>query len=159
MDPAHFSIFRDITLEYFAKLAPDESPPALEEAFIQFAAPVLLDYASVVGISGEYEGCLYLTTTRPLLRRLLELQGEGEISERTIEDMCRELSNVLSGNATRAFGAQWKISVPRTLRREDFAALLLPPSTFTIPIRWASNEAFLVIGLQPAATSAPSILE
>jgi hypothetical protein len=67
MDPAHFSVFRDITLEYFAKLAPDEAPPALEEAFIQFAAPVLLDYASVVGISGEYEGCLYLTTTRPLL--------------------------------------------------------------------------------------------
>lgn len=150
MNPQQLQLFRQITLDYFAKLSPADEP-VLEAPYLQFGEPALLDYASLVSIRGEYEGCLYLTSPVALLQSLLEVHGETEVSERTLRDMCRELSNVLSGNASQAFSGQWEISVPQSLGREDFRHLRLPPSAFVMPIRWRGVTALLVIGLEPAA--------
>lgn len=150
MNPQQLQLFKKITLDYFAKLSPADEP-VLEAPYLQFGEPVLLDYASLVLIRGEYEGCLYLTSPVSLLHSLLEAHGETEVSERTLRDMCRELSNVLSGNASQAFSGAWEISVPQSLGPEDFRHLQLPPSAFVMPIRWRGTTALLVIGLDPVA--------
>src|SRR5688572_4313509 len=134
MDVRQFQLFRQITLDYFAKLAPDEGP-VVESPYLQFGEPALLDYASLVRISGELEGCLYLTASVPMLASLLEAHREPELSEVTLRDVCRELSNVLSGNASQAFAGEWRISVPESLGPEDLATLALPASTFVLPFR------------------------
>lgn len=149
MDARQFQLFRQITLDYFAKLSPGEEP-VLEPPYLQFGEPALLDYASVVRIRGEYEGCLYLTSPVPMLESLLAVNGETEVSQRTLRDMCRELSNVISGNASQAFGGDWEISVPQSVSPEERAGLALPRSAFVMPIRWRNATALLVIGLQPA---------
>lgn len=149
MDVRQLQLFKQITLDYFAKLAPAE-PPALDPPYLQFGGPPLLDYASLVRIAGEMSGCLYLTSPIPMLRHLLQINGEPEVSERTLRDMCRELSNVLSGNASQAFGGEWEISVPYSLGPDEFAGLGLPPSTFVMPLRWRGATALLVVGLEPA---------
>jgi hypothetical protein len=148
MDSRQLQLFRSITLDYFAKLSPGDDP-VLEEPYLQFGDPALLDYASLVRIKGAYEGCLYLTSPAALLHSLLQLHGEAEVSRRTLQDMCRELSNVLSGNASQAFGENWQISVPVTLGPGDFNGLRLPPSAFVMPIRWRGCTALLVVGLEP----------
>lgn len=148
MDSRQLHLFKKITLDYFAKLSPGDEP-VLETPYLQFGEPALLDYASLVRIRGEYEGCLYLTSPVPLLHSLLELHGESEVSERTLRDMCRELSNVLSGNASQAFSGNWEISVPQSLGPEDFPSLRLPHSAFVMPIRWRRSTALLVVGLEP----------
>lgn len=148
MEAHQFHLFKSITLEYFAKLAPDE-PPVLEAPYFQFGDAPVLDYASVVRIRGKYAGCLYLTSPAPMLRNLLQINGEQEVSERTLLDMCRELSNVLSGNASRAFGGDWEISVPISLGPGEAAAYYLPASAFVMPMRWRGATALLVIGLEP----------
>ena len=148
MDPRQLQLFRAITLDYFAKLTPGE-PPVLEEPYLQFGKPALLDYASLVRIRGEYNGCLYLTSSVPMLESLLGVHGEDERSERTLRDMCRELSNVLSGNASQAFGGNWEISVPVSLGPGEFDSLKLPPSAFVMPLSWRGSTALLVIGLEP----------
>ncbi len=150
MDPRQLQLFRSITLDYFAKLTPGDEP-VLEEPYLQFGEPALLDYASLVRIRGEYEGCLYLTSPVPLLQSLLRVHGEAEVSERTLKDMCRELSNVLSGNASQAFGGNWEISVPVSLGPGDFEAVRIPPSAFVMPIRWRGCTALLVVGLESGA--------
>ncbi|MGH7488776.1 MAG: chemotaxis protein CheX [bacterium] len=150
MDPQQLQLFKRITLAYFAKLSPEDEP-VLEAPYLQFGEPALLDYASLVRIRGEYEGCLYLTTPAPLLHSLLAINGETELSERTLRDMCRELSNVLSGNASQAFSGNWEISVPQSLGPGDLKDLRLPPSAFVMPLRWRGSRALLVIGLEPAA--------
>ncbi|MEL7059544.1 MAG: chemotaxis protein CheX, partial [Acidobacteriota bacterium] len=109
--------------------------------------PVLLDYTSLVEIHGEYDGCLYLTSPVPMLENLLEINGEPEVSQATLRDMCRELSNVLSGNASQAFGGNWDISVPISLEAADASELKLPPSAFVMPIEWRGDSSFLVVGL------------
>lgn len=149
MDPQQLQLFKKITLDYFAKLSPMDEP-VLETPYLQFGEPVLLDYASLVRIRGEYEGCLYLTSPVPLLHSLLQAHGEAEVSERTLRDMCRELSNVLSGNASQAFSGDWVISVPQSLGPGDAKDLRLPPSAFVMPIRWRGATALLGIGLEPA---------
>lgn len=148
MDPTQLQLFRRITLEYFAKLAPAE-PPQLEEPYLEFGTAAFLDHGSLVRISGHYEGCLYLTASEKVLRELLALHGEAEVSERTLADVSREVSNVLSGNASRAFGGDWQISVPQSLDPEGFGALDLPPSTFVMPVSWRGSRFLLVIGLTP----------
>ncbi len=138
--------FKTITLDYFSKLAGGDQPPELSEAFMQFAEPIVLDYTSLVDISGAYEGCIYMTADNITLETLLDLHGEKEVSDHTRMDMCRELSNVLAGNAMYAFGDDWHISVPRSLTRPDFETIDLPPSSFIMPIRWRTGQSYLVIG-------------
>jgi hypothetical protein len=152
MDVSQFQLFKQITLDYFAKLAPAE-PPALEAPYLQFGGLPLLDYAALVRVVGELSGCLYLTSPVPMLQSLLQLHGEPEVSERTLRDMCRELSNVLSGNASQAFGGEWEISVPYSLDAAEFGALTLPPSAFVMPLRWRGATALLVVGLEPRRPS------
>jgi chemotaxis protein CheX len=148
MNADQLKIFQNITLAYFAKMAPQEKPPALEEAYLRFETPVLLDYTSIVHISGNYEGCLYITTTPKILETLLGQHGEKEINDETRLDMCRELSNVLAGNASHAFGADWTISVPQSVTTDKISTLRLPSSTFIMPFLWKDIKSFLVVGLQ-----------
>ncbi|MCE0497143.1 MAG: chemotaxis protein CheX [Methylacidiphilales bacterium] len=148
MNAEQLKIFQNITLAYFSKVATEEKKPVLQEAYLKFDAPVLLDYTSVVFISGNYEGCLYLTTTTGVLEELLARHGEGEINEKTRLDMCRELSNVLAGNASLAFGADWTISVPQSITADQISTLQLPPSTFIMPFLWKEIESYLVVGLK-----------
>jgi len=148
MNADQLKVFQSITLAYFAKMAPEEKPPTLQEAYLQFETPLLLDYTSLIGISGSYEGCLYLTTPSGVLDTLLSRHGETKIDEVTRLDMCRELSNVLAGNASHAFGADWTISVPRSVTAEEIPTLKLPPSTFIIPFVWKEMTSYVVVGLQ-----------
>lgn len=147
MDPRQLDHFRQITLDYFAKLAPTDSP-ALRDPYLHFGDPELLEYTSLVEIHGRYRGCLCLTSSRPTLEELLRINGERESSERTLLDMCRELSNVLSGNASHAFGGEWEISVPRSLEPGKVPPDL-PPSAFVMPFDWRGDRSFLIIGLEP----------
>src|SRR5215475_4120294 len=83
MDARQLQLFKRITLDYFAKLSPADEP-VLEAPYLQFGEPALLDYASLVRIRGEYEGCLVLTSPVTLLHSLLDVHGEAEVSERTL---------------------------------------------------------------------------
>ena len=148
MNADQLKVFQNITLAYFAKMAPQEKPPTLEEAYLRFESPVLLDFTSIVHISGNYEGCLYITTTPKVLETLLSQHGEKEITDETRLDMCRELSNVLAGNASHAFGADWTISVPQSVTADKIATIKLPRSTFVMPFLWKEIKSFLVVGLQ-----------
>ena len=149
MNADQLKIFQNITLAYFTKMAPQEKPPVLQEAYLQFESPVLLDYTSIVQISGAYEGCLYITTPQSVLEVLLGCHGEKEINDVTRLDMCRELSNVLAGNASHAFGADWAISVPQSVTADQTSTLKLPLSTFIMPFIWKEMESYVVVGLQP----------
>src|SRR5262245_37394291 len=142
-------LFKRITLDYFAKLSPEEHP-ILGEPHIHFGDPELLDYTSLIEIEGEYQGCIYLTSSTTMLRDVLTINGESNDTPAHIKDMCQELSNVLSGNASKAFGGNWRISVPRSLTLQEVLALDLPASTFVMPIVWRGETSLLVVGLRAA---------
>lgn len=163
MQADQLKLFQDITLQYFAKLAPGE-PPAMEEPFLQFGAAdgaavgaASAGFTSLVEIRGEYDGCLYLVAPRAMLCELLAINGEPEVGEATLRDMCRELSNVLSGNASQAFGGNWEISVPFTLDPAELYRYPLPPTAFVMPFRWRGARSQLIVALLPPGQKAPSV--
>lgn len=148
MDHKKFDLFRSITLDYFAKLAPDDPEgPVMDDPYLLFGDPLALEFTSLVRIEGEYSGCIYITASQPMMENILQLHGETEITEHHLQDMNRELSNILAGNASHAFGDHWSISVPQSLTHEEFGSCDLPGATFVMPIRWRGAEAFLVVGL------------
>ena len=151
MNSDQLKTFQQITLGYFSKVAPGDKPPVLQEAHLRFDSAVFLDYTSIVFITGAYEGCLYISTTSGVLEALLSVHKEPEISDKTRLDMCRELSNVLAGNASHAFGANWTISVPKSLTSTETGELDLPSSTFVMPFVWKDMESYLVVGLKENA--------
>lgn len=153
MNPEQLKLFKRITLDYFAKLAPNEQP-VLGEPHMHFGDPELLDYTSLIEIDGEYEGCIYLTSAVAMLKDVLLINGEVQDSPAHLKDMCQEFSNVLSGNASKAFGGNWRISVPRTLTKSEVLALDLPASTFVMPILWREQQSLLVVGLRAAQEAA-----
>jgi hypothetical protein len=153
MNPEQFRLFKQITLDYFAKLAPDEHP-VMGEPHMHFGDPELLDFTSLIEIDGEVQGCIYLTSTGEMLKDVLSINGEVRHTPERLKDMCQEFSNVLSGNASKAFGGNWRISVPRSLTRLDAEGLDLPESTFVMPINWRERQSLLVVGLRPTREAA-----
>ncbi|HEX7831494.1 MAG TPA: chemotaxis protein CheX [Thermoanaerobaculia bacterium] len=153
MNPEQLKLFKRITLDYFAKLAPEEQP-IMGEPHIHFGDPELLDYTSLIEIHGEYHGCIYLTSPTAMLKDVLVINGEPKDSPEHLKDMCQEFSNVLSGNASKAFGGNWQISVPRSLTTPEVHALDLPDSTFVMPIHWRGERSLLVVGLRAAQEAA-----
>lgn len=153
MNSDQLRLFKQITLGYFAKLVPDEQP-VLGEPHIQFGDPELLDYTSLIEIHGEYRGCIYLTSPSAMLKDVLFINGEQEATAAHLTDMCQEFSNVLSGNASKAFGGNWQISVPRSLTLAEAKTLDLPESTFVMPIHWRGETSLLVVGLRNAREAA-----
>src|SRR4029077_13839654 len=124
--------------------------PVMGEPHMHFGDPELLDYTSLIEIFGQYEGCIYLTSPVAMLKDVLMINGEIQDSPAHLKDMCQEFSNVLSGNASKAFGGNWQISVPRTLTRPEVMALDMPESTFVMPILWRDKQSLLVVGLRQA---------
>lgn len=153
MNPDQLRLFKRITLDYFSKLAPEEHP-ILGEPHMHFGDPELLDYTSLIEIKGEYNGCIYLTSPVAMLKDVLSINGEPNESPEHLKDMCQEFSNVLSGNASKAFGGNWHISVPRTLAKGEVETLDLPSSTFVMPIVWRGQTSLLVVGLRAAQEAA-----
>jgi CheY-specific phosphatase CheX len=121
---------------------------------MHFGDPELLDYTSLIGIDGEYEGCIYLTSSSEMLKDVLLINGELRDSPAHLKDMCQEFSNVLSGNASKAFGGNWQISVPRTLTKDEVRELEMPESTFVMPINWRGRQSLLVVGLRAVQEAA-----
>jgi hypothetical protein len=153
MNFEQFKLFKRITLDYFAKLAPDEQP-VMGEPHMHFGDPELLDYTSLIEIEGEYHGCIYLTSPVAMLKDVLMINGEIRDTPEHLKDMCQEFSNVLSGNASKAFGGNWQISVPRSLTKIEVQSLALPESTFVMPILWREQQSLLVVGLRDTREAA-----
>jgi len=110
---------------------------------------ILLEYTGIIGISGERRGGIYVTCGLPFLTDLIpKVIGTTDNSPAMIKDMVGELANTISGNATKAFGKNFNISVPIILEGVP-KSLTLPidTPTYVIPVQWQSHKLFLVVGI------------
>jgi len=107
------------------------------------------DYSAVIGISGRYRGCVYFTAPRGMLAPLLERLGENPGEERLLADLAGEIGNTIAGNARRALGAGFMISVPLLLKgRPDEVQFPRGVDCYVVPIEWASQRARLVFAIR-----------
>lgn len=110
---------------------------------------ILLEYTGIIGISGERRGGIYVTCDLQFLTDLiLKVIGTTDNSPAMVKDMVGELANTISGNATKAFGRNFNISVPIILEGVP-KSLTLPidTPTYVIPVQWQNHKLYLVVGI------------
>ena len=148
MDEQELRAFIDIVSQYFERQTgrlPEVGSPYLGEP----SALPIFDFTGVIGISGERQGCVYVTAQRELLRQLLLHVGESDVSDNNLSDLVGEIANTISGNARRYFGPNFMISVPVVVAG-NARAIQVPRSVkaYILPLRWHKLDAALVVSLQ-----------
>jgi chemotaxis protein CheX len=111
---AELKLFVDSVRRYFQVLTKQE--PQVTSAFLGTGDVDGHDFNGIVTFSGSYNGHVMVSMPPQLLRELLLLQGETDLSESNLLDAVGEIANTLGGNARKSLGAGLQISVPVKLR-------------------------------------------
>lgn len=147
MNESELRIFVDIVQHYFAQMS--GKPAEMGTPFLAEANGLpVFDYTGVIGISGARKGCVYFTAPTELLRQLLLRAGEPNLTAENYADLAGEIGNTISGNARKAFGPDFLISVPVVIKGRD-QAISLPRAVkaYVIPFRWQDQSASLVVSV------------
>jgi chemotaxis protein CheX len=119
------------------------------------------DYTGLVAVSGTYQGCIYFTAPRLMLRYLLLAAGETLQSDRVFLGTAGEIAHSIASRASQHGGMQ--VSPPAThmgagVRNTEIGKLLRAQPSAVICIQWQALLGALVVDLQSggSASSAAS---
>ena len=140
-------VFVDATISCFEKMG--KEPANVLDPMIVFGKPVFLDYTGLIQIYGVARGVVYLTAEREMAHAILESIGEEMRDERSCGDIVGELANIVASNAREVFGGQVRVDTPIRLDRSEEIPIVIPATTFALPILWRNTQASLVIGTEP----------
>lgn len=112
-------------------------------------APVVSDFTGIIGISGKRKGCVYYTCPKALLSYILLAMGERDMSNEHLCDVAGEIANTVAGNARKAFGSDFTISVPVVVQGSP-ERIRLPEGVrcVVIPARWKFYQSNIVVAFE-----------
>ncbi len=139
------SVFIDSVVAFFAQIGErldDIDTPYLNPN----SAPVAYDYTGVINITGPLKGSVYVSASSSMLRKLLQVMQEPDITLVLMKDLVGEIANTVSGNARSEFGSAFIISPPRILEGAPNSNFLPQDErSYVIPFHWAGDNG--VIGI------------
>jgi len=139
-------VFLQAIMHYFNHIT--GVPAETETPYLQETASDISDFTAIIGVSGDLQGCVYYTASRPMLDQLLGFVAEHEPTDELRCDMAGEVANTLSGNARKQLGAGFMISTPVVIQGKP--ERLVPykgGACFAIPILWRELRSLLMISL------------
>lgn len=139
-------LFVDSVRRYFQVLTCQE--PQITSAFLATGDVEGFDFNGIVTFSGNYNGQVMVSMPGPLLKELLLMQGETELSDGNLLDAVGEIANTLGGNARKALGAGLDISVPVRLRGTAGVQARVRQHPYVITLRWNRQPAVVCIDLE-----------
>jgi chemotaxis protein CheX len=83
-----------------------------------------------------------------LLRELLLLQQETNLSDANLLDAVGEIANTLAGNARKEFGAGLTISVPVKLHGSQGIQARVRQRPYVITFRWNHQPALVCVDME-----------
>ena len=121
LSEAELKLFVESVRRYFTVLT--KSEPEITSAFLATGDMEGYDFNGIVTFSGSYNWHVIVSMPSQLLKELLLLQGETDLSEGYLLDAVGEIANTLGCNARKSLGSALQISVPvdgavHTLRAE-----------------------------------------
>jgi len=148
MNETDLHFFIDSTVNYFEEITGEQAITGIP--YLKGREPVVLDYSGIIGISGKRKGCIYITTTKEMLKNIAAIiLDDNEATVETVKDLTGEIANTISGNVREAYGSSFMISVPVVIegRAKD---IRLPEEVqaFVIPITWKEFKSYLVVCLE-----------
>lgn len=137
-------VFLDSVTRYFEDIT--RHPAEVKPAYLSGdEGPLAYDFTGKISISGDFQGCIYFTAQRVLLKHLLIAMKELEHHEENMLDLVGEVANTFAGNARRHFGEKFNISVPSCLGSLQDRSFDTGPRPYVIPIQWRAYNSALVV--------------
>jgi len=143
---AELKLFVDSVRRYFQVLTRQE--PQITSAFLGTGDVDGHDFNGIVTFSGSYNGHVMVSMPPQLLRELLLLQGETDLSESNLLDAVGEIANTLGGNARNSLGAGLQISVPVKLHGSSGVKARVRKHPYVITLRWNHQPAMVCVDME-----------
>jgi chemotaxis protein CheX len=143
---AELKLFVDSVRRYFQVLTKQE--PQVTSAFLGTGDVDGHDFNGIVTFSGSYNGHVMVSMPPQLLRELLLLQGETDLSENNLLDAVGEIANTLGGNARKSLGAGLQISVPVKLHGSSGVKARVRKHPYVITLRWNHQPAMVCVDME-----------
>ncbi|MDF2466801.1 MAG: hypothetical protein K0Q43_5036 [Ramlibacter sp.] len=143
---AELKLFVDSVRRYFQVLTKQE--PQITSAFLGTGDVDGHDFNGIVTFSGSYNGHVMVSMPPQLLRELLLLQGETDLSANNLLDAVGEIANTLGGNARKTLGAGLQISVPVKLHGSSGVKARVRKHPYVITLRWNHQPAMVCVDME-----------
>lgn len=146
LQASELKLFVDSVRRYFEVVTRQE--PQITSAFLGTGDVDGHDYNGIVSFSGSYNGSVMVSMPRQLLRELLLLQGETDLSDGNLLDAVGEIANTLGGNARKSLGAGLEISVPVKLQGSSGVRARVRKHPYVITLRWNRQPALVCVDME-----------
>ena len=143
---AELKLFVDSVRRYFQVITKQE--PQITSAFLGTGDVDGHDFNGIVTFSGSYNGHVMVSMPQQLLRELLLLQGETDLSENNLLDAVGEIANTLGGNARKTLGTGLQISVPVKLHGSSGVKARVRKHPYVITLRWNHQPAMVCVDME-----------
>lgn len=122
--------------------------PHITSAFLGTGDIQGFEFNGVVTFSGSYNGHVVVSMPARMLRELLLLQHETDMSDSNLLDAVGEVANTLAGNARKTLGSALSISVPLKMQGAPSIKTRVRKHPFIVTLRWNSHEAMVCIDIE-----------
>ena len=145
LNEAELKLFVDSVRRYFQVVTRNEAQ--VTSAFLATGDLDGFDFNGIVTFSGAYDGHVIVSMPPPLLKELLLLQGETELTDTNLLDAVGEIANTLGGNARKTLGAGLNISVPVKLHGTSGIRARVRKHPYVITLRWNRQPALVCVDM------------
>ena len=146
LDESELKLFVDSVRNYFKVTTAQE--PQITSAFLATGDVEGLDFNGIVTFSGQYNGHVIVSMPPKLLRELLLLQHETDLSDGNLLDAVGEIANTLAGNARKVLGNGLDISVPVKLQGASGIKARVRRHPYVITLRWNHQPALVCVDME-----------
>jgi chemotaxis protein CheX len=139
-------LFVESVRQYFRVVTRQE--PQITSAFLATSELQGHDYNGIVSFSGSFNGHVIVSMPGQLLKELLVLQGENDLSQANLLDAVGEIANTLGGNARKTLGSALHISVPVKLHGSAGIQARVRKHPYAITLKWNHQPAVVCIDME-----------
>ena len=122
--------------------------PQITSAFLGTGDVQGFEFNGIVAFSGSYNGQVVVSMPAKMLRELLLLQQETDLSDGNLLDAVGEIANTLAGNARKTLGSGLTISVPVKIQGAPSIKTRVRKHPFVITLRWNRHEAMVCVDME-----------
>ena len=139
-------LFVESVRDYFRVVTRQE--PQITSAFLATGEVQGHDYSGIVTFSGSFNGHVIVSMPGQLLKELLLLQGETDLSQGNLLDAVGEIANTLGGNARKTLGPSLQISVPVKLHGSAGIQARVRRHPYAITLKWNHQPAVVCVDME-----------
>jgi chemotaxis protein CheX len=121
--------------------------PQITSAYLGTGDVEGFEFNGIVAFSGSHNGHVMVSMPGKLVREILLLQHETDLSDGNLLDAVGEIANTLAGNARKALGAELQISVPVKMHGSQGMRARVRTRPYVITLRWNHYSAMVCVDM------------